>query len=115
MDAIHATFQKYEAWAIMIAGFTPIPYKVFTIAAGVIYVNLPVFVIASLLSRGARFYLVAGVIKLFGPSMRPVLEKYFDWFALALGLLVVAGFWAVHWWHRRHAAAQQPRAGGTSA
>ncbi|MBI4354135.1 MAG: DedA family protein [Candidatus Omnitrophica bacterium] len=101
MQQIHDTFQRYEAWAILIAGFTPIPYKVFTIAAGVFYVNPRVFVVASLISRGARFFLVAGTIQLFGPWMKAFIERYFDVLSVAFFVLLVGGFLMIR--RRRHA------------
>ena len=66
VSRVHDTFERYEGWAILIAGLTPVPYKVFTIGAGAFYVNFRVFVVASLLSRGARFFLVAGTLQLIG-------------------------------------------------
>ncbi|RMG04019.1 MAG: DedA family protein, partial [Nitrospirae bacterium] len=59
IESVREYFIRYEAWAIGIAGFTPIPYKVFTISAGFFRVNLPVFIVASALSRGARFFAVS--------------------------------------------------------
>ncbi|MFH1847851.1 MAG: YqaA family protein, partial [Candidatus Omnitrophota bacterium] len=88
----HDYFNKYEAWAIGIAGFTPIPYKIFTISAGVFYINFTRFVIASVLSRGARFFLVGGVIYIFGPAIKLYLEKYFNLFSILFVVLLVGGF-----------------------
>ncbi len=87
LELVHRYFQKYEAWAVGIAGFTPIPYKVFTIGAGVFYVNFRVFVLVSALSRGARFFLVAALLFLFGPPVRQFIEQHFE----ALTILLVAG------------------------
>ena len=56
-------FDSYGFWTVFVAGFSPIPYKVFTIAAGVAALNFPAFVVASIIGRGARFFLVAGVVK----------------------------------------------------
>jgi membrane protein YqaA with SNARE-associated domain len=80
--------------AIAVAGFTPIPYKVFTLAAGIFHetVSLWVLVGASLCSRTARFFLVALLIYAFGPPVRRFIEKYFNVLALALGAGVVLGF-----------------------
>ncbi|MEC4673554.1 MAG: YqaA family protein, partial [Nitrospirota bacterium] len=93
--AIHATFQKYEGWAILIAGFTPIPYKVFTVGAGAFYVNFKVFVVASLISRGARFFLVAGTMQLFGPWVQELIEQYFNLFSILFVVLCALGIWIV--------------------
>lgn len=89
---IGTLFQEYDAWAVAIAGFTPIPYKVFTIAAGMFQINLAVFVIASLVSRSARFFLVAGLIRIFGPSIRAFIDRYFDILAVTFVVLLVLGF-----------------------
>lgn len=93
--AIHERFQRYEAWAILIAGFTPIPYKVFTIGAGAFYVNFRVFVLASIVSRGGRFFLVASALQMMGPWMKDLLERYFNVFTVVLVALIVLGFFAV--------------------
>ncbi len=93
--AIHATFEKYEGWAILIAGFTPIPYKVFTVGAGAFYVNFKVFVVASLISRGARFFLVAGTMQLFGPWVQELIEQYFNFFSILFVVLCALGIWIV--------------------
>ena len=77
------------------AGFTPIPFKVFTIAAGAFGVSFPAFVAISALSRGARFFLVAGLIRLFGEPIRVFIEKYFNLLTIAFVVLLVLGFVAV--------------------
>ena len=71
---IQSLYQQYDAWAVGIAGFTPIPYKVFTIAAGMFKIDFPVFIVASLLSRSARFFLVGGLIYKFGPSIQGFID-----------------------------------------
>ena len=93
--AVHQVFERYEGWAILIAGLTPVPYKVFTLGAGAFYVNFKVFVIASLISRGARFVLVAGALQFFGPWVKEVIEKYFNLFTIILVALIGIGFWAI--------------------
>ena len=93
--AVHQVFERYEGWAILIAGLTPVPYKVFTLGAGAFYVNFKVFVIASLISRGARFVLVAGALQFFGPWVKEVIEKYFNLFTIILVTLIGIGFWAL--------------------
>ena len=93
--AVHQVFERYEGWAILIAGLTPVPYKVFTLGAGAFYVNFKVFMIASLISRGARFVLVAGALQFFGPWVKEVIEKYFNLFTIILVALIGIGFWAI--------------------
>ena len=92
VDAIAALYQNYDAWAIGIAGFTPIPYKVFTISAGAFDINFAVFLMASGISRSARFFLVGGLIYFFGPGIQKFIDKYFDILAVAFTILLVAGF-----------------------
>jgi len=80
-------FSRWGVWAVFIAGFSPIPYKIFTIAAGVAALNLPGFIIASLIGRGARFYLVATLVVAGGERMAVLLPKYIErigWAAVAL-------------------------------
>ena len=85
-------FDRYGVWVIFVAGFSPIPYKVFTIAAGVAMLNLPIFVIASVIGRGARFFLVAGLIVWGGDRLETTLQKHVErigWAAVALVVVVV--------------------------
>ena len=78
-------FDQWGFWAVFLAGFSPIPYKVFTITAGVISMALLPFVLASLVGRGARFFLVAGLMAWGGERMEGLLREYID----RIGLLVV--------------------------
>ncbi|MEE9206820.1 MAG: YqaA family protein [Gemmatimonadota bacterium] len=77
------------------AGFTPIPFKVFTIAAGAFGVSLPAFITISTISRAGRFFLVAGLIRMFGDSIRNFIEKYFNLLTIAFLILLVGGFTVV--------------------
>ena len=85
-------FDDYGVWVVFVAGFSPIPYKVFTIAAGVAALNLPAFIVASLIGRAARFFLVAGLVKLGGQRFEDTLQKYVErigWATvLAVGLVI---------------------------
>lgn len=84
-------FEEWGFWAILLAGFSPIPYKVFTIAAGVAAMAMLPFLIASLIGRGARFFLVAGLMALGGPRMESMLHRYVDWLGwVTVGLVAVA-------------------------
>jgi membrane protein YqaA with SNARE-associated domain len=89
---IEEVYQRYDAWAVGIAGFTPIPYKVFTIAAGMFKVNFWVFMIASLVSRSARFFLLGGLIYAFGPRIQRFIDRYFNTLAVVFCVLLVLGF-----------------------
>ncbi len=85
-------FEKYEVWAIAVAGFTPIPYKVFTLSAGTFEIPFRPFAAVSAVSRSARFFLVAGGIYLWGESVKHLLEKYFNWLTLVFMALLIGGF-----------------------
>jgi membrane protein YqaA with SNARE-associated domain len=91
-NLVKGYFERYEAWAVAAAGFTPIPYKVFTISAGFFRVDFGVFLLASALSRGARFFMVGGLIYAFGPSIKSFIDKYFDALTVAFVVLLAAGF-----------------------
>ncbi len=92
VEYIGDLYNKYDAWAVGIAGFTPIPYKVFTIAAGAFKINFSVFVLTSLVSRSARFFIVGGLIYIFGAKIQGFIDKYFNILAVAFTVLLVLGF-----------------------
>lgn len=92
VDYIEMLYNQYDAWAVGIAGFTPIPYKVFTIAAGAFKINFLVFIIASAVSRSARFFLVGGLIHFFGPGIQAFIDKYFNLLAVVFTILLVGSF-----------------------
>ncbi len=96
-DQVRQLYQHYEAWAVAAGGFTPLPYKLFTITAGAFRINFPVFVLASLVSRAMRFYLVAGLIYFFGPKVRYFLENYFNLFTIVFILLLIGGYVILKW------------------
>lgn len=83
--------------AIVTAAFTPIPFKVFTIASGVFGVPLGTLVVASAIGRSGRFFLVAAAIYVFGPTIRSFLDRYLEWITIGLFALLVAGFYAVRY------------------
>jgi len=83
--------------AILTAAFTPIPYKIFTIASGVFGVPLPTLVVASAIGRSGRFFLVAAAIYVFGPTIRGFLDRYLEWITIGLLVLLVGGFYAVRY------------------
>jgi membrane protein YqaA with SNARE-associated domain len=91
-NSIKVLFNEWDFWVIFTAGFTPIPYKVFTVTAGVFDMNLVMFFIASVVSRGARFFLVAFLIWRFGPRIKRFLEKYFNLVALSFTVILIGGF-----------------------
>ncbi|MBW2109795.1 MAG: DedA family protein [Deltaproteobacteria bacterium] len=91
-EAIQHLYRTYDAWAVGIAGLTPIPYKVFTITAGAFRINFAVFVIASAVSRAARFFAVGGLIYVFGARIQAFIDRYFNALAVAFVVLLVVGF-----------------------
>jgi len=91
-QGVQAYYDRYDFWAVFLAGLTPIPYKVFTLSAGVFAINFPVFLLASLLSRGLRFFVVAGLIYRFGRPMSRFIDRYFNLLTWVFGALVILGF-----------------------
>jgi len=91
-DKIGSWYEEYNAWAVAVAGFTPLPYKVFTIAAGAFQINFPVFVLASLVSRSARFFIVAALIYKFGAPVKAFIDKYFNLLSILFIVLLFLGF-----------------------
>ena len=85
-------FQRYGFWAVLAAGFSPIPYKVFTIAGGAMGMFLPAFLLASIVGRGARFFLVAGLISWGGERMERELRKHVDILGWLFVALLIGGF-----------------------
>jgi len=92
IQVVKSAFEKYEVWAIAVAGFTPIPYKVFTLSAGAFEIPFKPFALVSAVSRSARFFLVAAGIYFWGESVRHLIEEYFNWLSLAFMILLIGGF-----------------------
>lgn len=91
-EMVRVMYRRYDVWFVGAAGFTPIPYKVFTIAAGAFHMDLLRFVIASALSRGARFFLVSALIWKFGEPIKSGIDKYFNLLSILFFVILVAGF-----------------------
>jgi membrane protein YqaA with SNARE-associated domain len=94
-NSIKALFVEWDFWVIFTAGFTPIPYKVFTVTSGVFDINIIMFFVASIISRGARFFLVAFLIWKFGPTIKSFIEKYFNLLAMGFTVVLISGFVAI--------------------
>lgn len=93
-------YEQYNFWIVFTAGFTPLPYKVFTISAGMFFKDLGgnpflMFLVASTVSRSARFFLVAGLMGRFGPRISPFLDKYFNLLCVVFVILLLGGFYAI--------------------
>ncbi|RLK50690.1 membrane protein YqaA with SNARE-associated domain [Alkalispirillum mobile] len=85
-------FSDWGFWVVLLAGFSPVPYKVFTIAAGAMGVGIVPFILASLVGRGSRFYLVAGLVSWGGPKVEPALRAWIDRLGWATVALLILGY-----------------------
>ena len=90
-------YNSYGAWIVMIAGFTPFPFKVITISSGLFQLNFIVFIICSILSRGLRFYIVTGLLYFFGDKIKLFIDKYFNiltilFFIILIGSILIIEF-----------------------
>ena len=90
--SIQTKYEIWNFWVVFTAGFTPIPFKVITISAGAFDINFILFVIASTLSRSARFFLLSALIWKFGESMRDFIDKYFNLLAIIFMILLIGSF-----------------------
>jgi membrane protein YqaA with SNARE-associated domain len=91
-EKIELWYGEYGFWGILVAAITPIPYKVFTVFSGMMNYNLPMLIVASVIGRGFRFFVVAGLIRLFGSTVRPFVEKHLEWCFVAATALLIGGF-----------------------
>ncbi len=85
-------YNEYGAWIVFGAGITPFPYKIITIASGVVHLNLVVFTIASVIARGLRFFLIAWLLYAYGEKMRTFIEKNLGWLSILFLVLLIGGF-----------------------
>jgi membrane protein YqaA with SNARE-associated domain len=92
---IEKTYENYGFWGILAAAITPIPYKVFTVFSGMMSYSLPLLIVASILGRGFRFYVVSAIIRLFGPRVKPFIEKHLEWCFVGGTILLIGGFVAI--------------------
>lgn len=95
MDLVGQKYAENAFLTVFTAAFTPIPYKVITIAAGLFKISIFTLVIASIIGRAARFFLVAGALRVFGDRIQKSIEKYFDIFSIVFMLLLIGGFFAL--------------------
>lgn len=94
-ESVGALYDKYNFWIVFTAGFTPLPYKIFTITGGLFDINFVMFIIASIISRGMRFFLVAGLIWKFGAPIKGFIDKYFNLLAVAFTVILIGSFFLV--------------------
>ena len=93
IELLKSYFITYDIWIILIAGFSPMPYKLFTITAGIVGMSIFPFIAFSLISRGARYLLIAFLVRKFGKRTDAWLNKYIDRLGYALIVIVVLGIW----------------------
>ena len=93
MATLKETYARWGALVILVKGLTPIPYKLVTIASGVLGYNFATFVLLSVVTRGARFFLLAGALNRFGDPLRVAIERHFAVFLGLIAVTIVAGFW----------------------
>ena len=91
-NKIKSLYDEWNFWIVFTAGFTPIPFKLITISSGTFNINFFLFVVASMLSRSARFFLLATLIWFFGERIRHFIEKYFNLIAILFTILLIGGF-----------------------
>ena len=89
---IKSLYEEWNFWIVFTAGFTPIPFKLITISSGTFNINFFMFIIASMLSRSARFFLLATLLYIFGEKIRFFIEKYFNLLAILFTILLIVGF-----------------------
>jgi membrane protein YqaA with SNARE-associated domain len=93
MAALKETYARWGALVILIKGLTPIPYKLVTIVSGLLGYNFATFVLLSVVTRGARFFILAGALNRFGDPLRAALERHFALFLGLIAIVIVVGFW----------------------
>jgi membrane protein DedA with SNARE-associated domain len=94
---VGALYDKYNFWIIFTAGFTPLPFKVFTVAGGMFDINFVMFIIASIVSRGMRFFLIGWLIWRFGAPIKVFIDKYFNLLATLFTIMLI-GFTTLALW-----------------
>ena len=93
MAMLKETYARWGALVILVKGLTPIPYKLVTIVSGLLGYNFAIFVLLSIITRGARFFLLAGALNWFGDPLRIALERHFALFLGLIAIVIVVGFW----------------------
>jgi len=95
---VRAAYEAHAGLTVFTAAFTPIPYKVITIAAGVCKINFVMFLVGSTVGRTMRFFLVATLIRIFGRSIREFIDKYFNILTVLFTILLIGGFAVIRYW-----------------
>jgi len=105
--AVETLYDRFNAWATGIAGLTPLPYKIFTIAGGAFAINFKIFVLASAVSRSLRFFAVAGTLYVFGAPIKAFIERYLNVLSVLFVVFLVLGYWLVTHGFRRASASDE--------
>ena len=96
-DEFRDWYNQFGTWAVLIAGVTPFPFKVITILSGATALSLPVFLIATIMARGLRFFLVAALLRAFGPPIRDFIERRLGLVFTVFCIVLVGGFVVIHY------------------
>ena len=91
IESLKEYYNNYGIWFVLIAGFTPLPFKIITIASGLFQLNLIIFIFCSLISRGCRFYLIASLLYVFGEVIKKFIDKYFNFLTVLFFILLIGG------------------------
>lgn len=94
---VGALYDRFNFWIVFTAGFTPLPFKLFTIAGGMFHINFLMFIIASMVSRGMRFFLIAWLIWKYGAPIKSFIDKYFNLLATLFTIMLI-GFTLLAFW-----------------
>ncbi len=96
-EMVAGKYQEHGVWVVFIAAFTPLPYIACTISAGVCDINFPLFIAVSIVGRSMRYFLIAGLIRIWGGAIRGFVEKYFNLLTVAFTIVLIAGFAVVQY------------------
>lgn len=94
-EGVQHLYDEYGPAIVFTAGFTPVPYKLFTIASGAFDMNLAAFLGASAVGRAGRFFLVAGLLRWKGEAIKLFIDRWFNWLSLAMAVAIIAGFYVI--------------------
>lgn len=92
IEKVHKMYDEHGSLSVFLGAFTPLPYKIFTISAGVFYISFPRFIVASIFGRGIRFFLEAFLIMMYGHTIIDFIDAYFNWISVAVGVLLVLSY-----------------------
>ena len=102
VDKVERLFKRYGIWTILIAAFTPLPYKVFAITAGILQMDRRSFIIASIIGRSARFLTIGLLIALFGQEIESIMSNNFELITVSIAAITIIGVMGWIWFKRTH-------------